>query len=54
LNPYSGNIPYTIHPATVGSNIHNINSKRYVLNFNILKIFGCKGTVYFILSKRLI
>jgi hypothetical protein len=44
-------ISNTAHPAIDGDNIHNINSKRYVLNFIILKISACKGNVYFGLSK---
>jgi hypothetical protein len=48
---YFVKIPNTAHPATDGNNIHSINSKRYVLNFIILKISACKGNAYSGLSK---
>jgi hypothetical protein len=53
LKLYSVKISNTVHPQTDGKNIHSINSKRYVLNFSIIKISACKGNGYSELSNRM-
>jgi hypothetical protein len=52
LKWYFVKISNTANPTTDGNNIHNINSKIYVLNFNILKILPRKGNAYSELSKK--
>jgi hypothetical protein len=51
LKRYFVKISNIIHPITDGNNIHNISSKRYVLNFNIIKISACKGNILFLIVK---
>jgi hypothetical protein len=46
LKRYFTKISNTIQPLRDGGNIHNINSKIYVLNFNIIKISARKSNTY--------